>query len=220
MPRRAYALLFAAAISILPAQPALGAGFQRDDTQLWPDLTIGKQVGHGFGIFGDAQVQYSVQASAFINRILAGGVTWNNRHLSVSPYYRYISVLNVPDHHVIEHRFAVDITPHTTVRRFGLSDRSRIDVRWIGGVLSERYRNRAQVERAIGANGHAVTPYGAFEIFYDTRYHVWNRHRFYAGFKRALSSHVLLDSYFMRQLDGHATPGNLYTFGGGLKIQY
>ena len=200
--------------------PAAGAGFTRNDTQFWPDLIFTKQVAPGTGVFGFVSAQYSVQAGTFMNDIVSGGVTWGNRHLTVSPYYRYISELTAPHQRQVEHRLAVDITPHTTWRRFGFSDRSRVDLRWLSGVLSERYRNRPQVERSFGERNHVWTPYGAFEIIYDTRFHVWNRHRFFAGVKHQLSPHLALDTYFMRQVDGHAHPGNLYTMGGGLHFAY
>lgn len=207
------------AVTLLTATAA-AADFTQHDTQFWPDLSITKQIAARTGVFADLNGQYGDQAGAFVNRIAGFGLTWGNRYLSVSPYYRFISTLAAPDRHVIEHRAALDVTPFIHLRRWIVSDRSRVDIRWIEGALSERYRNRPQLEWPLGSRSRPVTPYAAFEISYDTRIHAWSRHRIYAGVKRNLSSHIGLDTYFMRQVDGHSHPGYLYVVGGGVRFLY
>lgn len=62
-----------------------------------------------------------------------------------------------------------------------LSDRNRADFRFINGDFSFRYRNRVKLEREFRLFGRSLTPYGAVEVFYDTRFNVWNRNRVTAG---------------------------------------
>mgnify|MGYP001765258154 CR=1 FL=1 len=80
-----------------------------------------------------------------------------------------------------------------------LEGRARVDLRWIDGDESTRYRLRLEVNREFTVAEHAVTPYGQAEAFYDTRYDGWSRRLLQAGVDIALSKAFRLEVYVARQ---------------------
>lgn len=68
-----------------------------------------------------------------------------------------------------------------------LSDRNREEFRFVNGDFSFRYRNRVTIEREFHLfKQRNITPYVSGEIFYDTRYRVWNRNRLALGVQTSL----------------------------------
>ena len=62
-----------------------------------------------------------------------------------------------------------------------LENRARVDLRWIGGEYSTRYRLRVEATREFTVAGHSVVPYFNVEWFYDTRYDGWARTLYTGG---------------------------------------
>ena len=67
-----------------------------------------------------------------------------------------------------------------------MADSSRGELRFIGGQpFSTRYRNKLQLERDFSFGSLVFTPYLNGQLYYDTRYEVWNRNRYSAGVSAA-----------------------------------
>jgi len=95
-----------------------------------------------------------------------------------------------------------------------LEGRARVDLRWIGGDYSTRYRLRGELNREFSLNGHAITPYFQAEAFYDTRSDAWTRQLYQAGAEIELTRHFRIEPSLARQVDrGQETVGlNAFAF--------
>jgi hypothetical protein len=94
-----------------------------------------------------------------------------------------------------------------------VSDRNRVDLRWVDGVYSWRYRNRLLVERETSIGGYRLTPYTSGEVFYDSRYEAWSRNRFALGVQAPFHPRLMLDIYYMRQNDTRSQPAHVNALG-------
>ena len=63
----------------------------------------------------------------------------------------------------------------------------RVDLRFIDGEFSWRYRNRLSAEREFSIGRVRLNPYARFEVYYDSRYSKWSRTELQA--RVVLSSH-------------------------------
>ena len=102
----------------------------------------------------------------------------------------------------------------------------------MNGDVSFRYRNRVTIERELPFfKRRHIIPYVAGEIFYDTRYDVWNRnrlgmgvqHTLFAGPLRKMLLHkrqVVLDIYFLRQNDSRSQVPRLKAVGAALVFYF
>jgi hypothetical protein len=100
-----------------------------------------------------------------------------------------------------------------------LIDRNRLDLRWVNGNFSWRYRNRLTLERhfKIGEK-RALTPYASGELFYDSRFDAWNRSRLRAGLQTTLSRTIMVDGYYVRQDDSRSSPRLINAVGVVLNL--
>lgn len=77
-----------------------------------------------------------------------------------------------------------------------LSDRNRVDLRFIDGAFSWRYRNRLSAEKEFSIGRVRLNPYTRFEFYYDSRHSKWSRTEFQAGSAFPVTRHWELESYF------------------------
>ncbi len=82
-----------------------------------------------------------------------------------------------------------------------LSNRNRIDLRWLDGDFGWRYRNRLKFERTFHTRRLELTPYGHAEVFYSPADSKWTRIRYAAGMEWAVTRRIVLEGYFLRQND-------------------
>ena len=113
-----------------------------------------------------------------------------------------------------------------------MSDRNREDFRFVDGEFSLRYRNRVTVEREFHVlRERTVTPYVSGELFYDTRYGIWNRNRYAVGVQTSLrpggvlkmllpKRQIILDVYFMRQTDSRSDLPHVNALGAALSFYF
>ena len=87
-----------------------------------------------------------------------------------------------------------------------LSDRSRVDLRWINGAFRWRYRNRLKLERTFRSGWLELTPYGYVEGFYSVDTKRWTRLRYAAGAEWAVTRKIVLEGYLLRQNDWGSSP--------------
>lgn len=185
--------------------------------------TISKSVEDG-ELF-DAQ-SYEAQIGAHVDYI-------PNNHLILRTGYRFGTAIGDNDDGFREHRLLTE----QTLRKLLpgdvlLSDRNRQDFRFLNGDFSFRYRNRITIEREVPTfRERTITPYVSGEIFYDTRFNVWNRNRVAVGVQHSLrrrpllkmvlpKRQIILDFYFMRQNDSRSSSPHVNALGASLAFHF
>jgi hypothetical protein len=105
-----------------------------------------------------------------------------------------------------ENRLIIATTPR---HRFGpkwlMSDRNRVEVRWVNGSRSTRYRNALSLERDVRIRSFLFVPYGSAEVFYDFSKSSWNQQRFSGGLQWPYKQLLMLETYYLYQ---HVAGGN------------
>ena len=169
---------------------------------------------------------YEAQIGAHIDYI-------PNKHLILRTGYRFGTAVGDTDDGFREHRIITEQTLRKMLPAdFLLSDRNREDFRFLNGDFSFRYRNRVTIERELPFfKRRNVTPYVSGEIFYDTRFDVWNRNRFAVGVQHTLlggplqkmllhKRQVVLDIYFMKQNDSRSQTPHVKAVGAALLFYF
>ena len=146
------------------------------DTAIWSDVFLNKKLHERLSLNAYGSLRFEHQVSGLGEEYASLGVTYDLSHyLSVGTAYRLGGSQWVPARHTLEHRVLMEATLHLPLGAgFLLSDRNRGEARVINGELSERYRNRIQLERAMEVFDHRATPYLSFEGYFDTHYHLWS----------------------------------------------
>jgi hypothetical protein len=101
-----------------------------------------------------------------------------------------------------------------------LEGRERMDLRWIGGNYSTRYRFRLEATREFTVLDHKVVPYFNVEWFYDARYDGWARTLYQAGSEVTVNEHFRYELYLARQTDHLPSASSLNAFGVVAKWYY
>ena len=161
-----------------------------------------------------------------------------NEHVILRAGYRYGRAVGDNDDGFREHRLLADqILRKLLPGDLLLTDRNREEFRFITGDFSFRYRNRVTIEREFQLSdlpllrGRTIAPYVAGEIFYDTRFGVWNRNRFAVGVVQSLrrgpilrkllpKRAINLDIYLMRQNDSRSSPSHVNALGAALIFHF
>jgi Protein of unknown function (DUF2490) len=212
------------------------AGAQEADgetkQEFWPEVNVYVGLNAKWRLFflantsrsRDTQSGYEGQVGAHVDYFV-------NDRLSLRAGYRYGFSLAADAPHK-EHRVLFEQTVRAPLPgRVLLSDRNREELRVVNGDVSARYRNRATLEREFAVRRYKFTPYAAGEVFYDTRFNVFNRNRLTAGVQLPLGKglspfhehqallprkSLSLDLYFARQNDSRSTPHHVNAVGAVL----
>ncbi|MCM3902024.1 MAG: DUF2490 domain-containing protein [Pyrinomonadaceae bacterium] len=157
-----------------------------------------------------------------------------NEYLILRAGYRYGRAVGDNDDGFRENRLLADqILRKLLPGDLLLTDRNREEFRFITGDFSFRYRNRVTIEREFQVSdvpllrSRTITPYISGEIFYDTRFGVWNRNRYAVGVVQSLrrgpiqrmllpKRQINLDFYLMRQNDSRSSPSHVNALGAAL----
>jgi hypothetical protein len=142
-----------------------------------------------------------------------------NRLLLLRVGYRYLhSFGDDPD----EHRTVLEATArYPLVAGVLVSYRNRIDLRFIDGEDSWRFRSRLSVEKEFSVGRVRVNPYARGEVYYDSRFDKWSRVEWMAGSAFPLNRRVELEDYFVYQNDsGGAQNRQVYALGAVLNLYF
>jgi hypothetical protein len=90
--------------------------------------------------------------------------------------------------------------------------RARVDLRWIDGEYSTRYRLRGELNREFDVGGLPVTAFIQAEAFYDTRYDGWARELYQVGAEIGVTAHFRIEPSLARQLDRLPESAGLWAF--------
>ena len=122
-----------------------------------------------------------------------------NRFLLLRVGYRYLDSFSDDPN---EHRVVLEATPRYPLRGGVLvSNRGRVDARFIDGEYSWRFRSRLSVEREFPIGPVRMNPYVRGELFYDSRFDKWSRTEWIGGAAFPLNRRVELEGYFDYQHD-------------------
>ena len=117
------------------------------------------------------------------------------------------------------HTLREEVTPRVPLPgSFLLSDRNRVDFRWVDGGFTWRYRNRLRLERTIDIGRFAITPYVQAEAFYTVDQGRWTRTRGAVGAEFAITRRLVYELYYLRQNDRTAVPSRVNAIGMALQV--
>ncbi len=129
-----------------------------------------------------------------------------NKFLTVRAGYLFGTTPSASTKPFTEHTPMIEANSRFFFKNILLSNRNRMDLRLVNGVFTPRYRNRLKVEGTIPVGNLALTPYAHAEAFYDWRYSAFHRFRFAAGGELEITRRIVVESYYMRQIDSRSEP--------------
>jgi len=80
-----------------------------------------------------------------------------------------------------------------------VTNRNRLEFRWVNGDYHLRYRNWLFAERPIRINKYKVSPFVGAEPFWDQRYQKWNLFRFMGGVRLPVWRRTYMDVFYVRE---------------------
>ena len=170
---------------------------------------------------------YEAQIGAHIDYI-------PNKHVILRTGYRFGSSVGstsdsdpFKEHRVLTEQTLRKLLPGDLL----LSDRNGEDFRFVNGDFSFRYRNRVTVERELHLGKRVFTPYVWGELFYDSRYGVWNRNHYAVGVQTSFrpgpvlkmllpKRQIILDLNFTRQNDSRSDRPHVNALGAALSFYF
>ena len=178
------------------------------DLQLWPELHVTAKIKSKLVATSYFSIRFNDNVARMYEQQYGAGVAYIPSHyITFSPWYRYIRSQPTTARATHENRFAADIFMRTpALHRLVFSNRSRGEFRFIDGILSERYRNRVQLEAELEHAQYKFTPYLSWEPFYDTRFHAWSQARYYVGARVPVRPRIWLEPYYVYRDDHRSLP--------------
>jgi hypothetical protein len=127
-----------------------------------------------------------------------------NRFLLLRVGYRYLDSFGADSD---EHRGVFEATARYPLKGGVLvSNRGRVDARFIEGEHSWRFRSRLSVEKEFSLGPVRMNPYARGELFYDSRFDAWSRTEWIGGSAFPLNRRTELEGYFDYQHDTGSDP--------------
>ena len=118
-----------------------------------------------------------------------------------------------------ENRLALQVVAgFRPASRLLLSDRNRVEFRWVNGVYSTRYRNLVQGEYDFKVHEFRFSPYTSAEFFYSSTTSSWNQEWYTAGIKMPYKRLLMVQTYYLRQNCTNCNPANLNVAGLTLNL--
>lgn len=227
-------LLIATTLLFLIGKDTLGQT-SATATEVWPKLTATVELGSNTRIqlwgqkqdgedFDFNEWKIGALVSYRMKRILKphlGDIDEENEHnLVLGGGYEYLHT-DQNNETKREHRIILEGTPrHILGPGVLLQDRNRVELRWVDGNFSARYRNRFTVQRAFKASGFRFTPYASGELFYDGNHHSWNQNQYAFGVQWPYKKRLMLDTYYLRQNCTTCSQDPLNVFGVTLNVYF
>lgn len=103
---------------------------------------------------------------------------------------------------------------------FLLTDRNRLEFRWVNGVYDFRYRNKATVNRAFRVDKFRFTPYASGELFWDRNHHSWGENQYAFGVQLPYKKILMLDTYYLHQNCTACSQQHINVFGLTLNLYF
>ncbi|HEY6186322.1 MAG TPA: DUF2490 domain-containing protein [Pyrinomonadaceae bacterium] len=120
-----------------------------------------------------------------------------------------------------ESRIIVEATPrYHPGADFLITDRNRIEFRWVEGVYGVRYRNKLVIDKPLKIQTIGFTVYASGEMFYDRSYHSWNQNRYAFGVQLPSKRRIMLDIYYLRKNCTTCNPNHTDVLGLTLNLYF
>jgi Protein of unknown function (DUF2490) len=213
-----------------------GISAHAQSTQVWPEISVFTRLNDRMRFYFLATTVKESQESTegefgpnldfylrpFRQRTHLGALRLDeskNRFLLLRVGYRYLdSFSGDPD----EHRVVLEATARYPLKGGVLiSNRGRVDARFIDGEYSWRFRSRLSVEKAFSIGPVRMNPYVRGELFYDSRFDAWSRTEWIGGAAFLLNRRVELEGYFDYQHDtGGDHHGQVHAIGTVLNLYF
>jgi len=191
------------------------------DNQQWTDVQLAVPVTKqfDFNVLGTLRLGRDI-SHAVDERIGVGFTFRYGTHLQVSPNFLYIGMQPVRNRRIWESRLTLPVTLRWQMDKFRFSDRNQFEHRIRNsGLRANRYRNRLQVDHAVGQKDWNLSLFVSDEVFYDWFVDRWVRNRFAVGASKVFNKHFTQDYYYLRQNDGVSIPGDLNVIGTTLRFR-
>lgn len=179
----------------------------------WPEVDISRRPAKHQRILLELKGQAEQEVSQREAKIgLYQDYLWLPRGF-VRAGYRYIFSTDDAGHR--ESRIDAEGTFNQPIGRGAtFSDRLRWEFRWVNKKYSFRIRERVGLEHDVqGPNKLKLTPYGSFEMFYDSRFYTIARLEGRLGTKIAARGPVSFDPYLARQQNSRTSPHDINALG-------
>jgi hypothetical protein len=204
--------------------------------EFWPEVTAYVRLNRKWRLVFAADINGTRESKNGLEAHFGAHADYRvNKTFSLRAGYRYGTSLEEGGDYQ-EHRVVFEQAARLPLpAKILFSDRTREELRFLSGDFSARYRNRAMLEREFAVRAYKFTPYASGEVFYDTRFRVFNRNRLTAGVQLPLGKglapfrehHLLLprkslslDLYFTRQNDSRSKPNHVNAVGATLIFTY
>ena len=228
---RAFSLRALGGIVFLLACLAVSSHAQQTRSEFWPELdvywrmdaitrflfmaapTINRQEAYGEGEWG-AFVEFGV--APILRREFRETYDIDRfRFLRFRAGVSYVSNLEFNESTFSEWRGVVEFTARALLPYDILGAlRTRADLRWVDGVYSTRIRERLGVERETHLTSWlTLVPFASFELFYDSRYAIWNRTQTKLGVGIPVVGPVVVDLSYVYQHDIRSQPTYINALG-------
>jgi hypothetical protein len=193
----------------------------RADSQFWSDVQLAIPITKNFDANLLGTLRIGRDFSHPVDERVGVGFTFRfGKYFTVSPNFLAIGMQPVPRRRVWENRLSLPVQLRFNAGDFRLSDRNLFERRLRNsGVKTNRYRNRFQIEHAIGPKDWQLSLFVADEVFYDWAIDRWVRNRFTIGGSKVFDKHFTQDFYYLRQNDGVSIPGDLNVIGTSLRFR-
>jgi len=170
---------------------------------------------------GSVGVHFDMTVKPIFRRRLREADWERDRYFWIRIGYQYSGNLDSDKGSSIENRGVLEGTARAALPfEFWLVNRIHVDLRFMDGDYSQRYRERLGFERKVVVGGVSAVPYAEAEFYYDTRYYAWNRQFYQAGAEVELTEHWRIEPYYARQNDQRSSPTHLNRIGLILKTYW
>ena len=193
----------------------------RDDRQIWSEVQfavpLNKKV--DFVLSGTLRIGHNMTRPVD-ERIGMAFAFKAGKYLTLTPGYTYLRTQPTRGRNLSEDRLSFAATFKVPVGKFTLTDRNWFERRYRHAQgVSTRYRNRVQIEHPFKLGDTQLSWFIADEVFYDWSVNEWVRNRFTIGLSRKFNKHFTGDLYYLKQNDGHSSPGDIHVIGTTLRFR-
>jgi hypothetical protein len=118
-----------------------------------------------------------------------------------------------------ENRLALQaVAGFRPISRLFVSDRNRVEFRWVNGVYSTRYRNLLFGLYDIKIHEFRFSPYASAEAFYNGAVGSWNEEQYTVGVEWPYKRLLMLQTYYLRENCTTCNPAHLNVAGLTLNL--
>jgi Protein of unknown function (DUF2490) len=129
------------------------------------------------------------------------------RILVLSAGYRYLPGTSKDGS---ENRIVLSAIPKfPLIWKLVISDRNQMELRFIEGAFSWRYRNRLAVQRPFQIGSYKFTPYARCEEYYSSQYSKWYDTALSAGVNLPVTKEIELSPYYEHQNETNKSPNKV-----------